>query len=56
MKFQIVFKKSTKLVAEIKGEIDVDPKHLSLDDERRLNECEGLLERVLGLRVHIQEQ
>jgi hypothetical protein len=55
MKFRIIFKRGINTVAQVVGgEISKDL--LSMADLERVIETEQYLERLTGLRVHIEEQ
>ena len=56
MKFEIVFKKGLHVVSEIKGVKDLRQFDLTVEEvEKLVTEVPTLLEKILGLRVHINE-
>lgn len=54
MKFSITFKKGIKTVAHIVG-VEISKDLLSMSDLEKVIEVEQYLERLTGLRVHINE-
>lgn len=53
MKFEIVVKQSVKEVARIKGIISVDYSQITKEELEKVIETETLLEKLTGLRFHI---
>lgn len=55
VQFEIVFKDRTKTVATIKGREDVARDLTVGDVVERVQETEAFLEKLTGLRVHINQ-
>lgn len=55
MKFEIIFLESGTKIASVTGRLDVPKTHFNDDDGRKVIETEQFLERLLGVRVHIQQ-
>lgn len=55
MKFVMFVKQGLEQVTEVKGIIDVPNESLTLADMERVPAVEAFLERLFGLRFHINE-
>jgi hypothetical protein len=52
--FTLVLKRGARTLHEIRGAREVDVETFSLADVKALLEAEGTLERLLGLRAHLE--
>ena len=55
MRFTITFKKGLKVIAHIEGVKNVDKRTLTVDELDKILEVEPFIEKLTGLRVHINE-
>lgn len=56
LQYRVTFKQGTKTVAVVTGREDVDAGALSVADVvEGVQEAEAFLERLTGLRVHIEQ-
>lgn len=56
MKFEFVFKQGIKTLAIIKGTRELTTDEVCFKDVEKAIEFEHWTERILGVRVHVQEQ
>ena len=55
LRFQIVFKRGQTVVATVAGIKETDGEHLTVGELEQVIPTEQLLEKLLGLRVHIEQ-
>lgn len=55
MRFNIIFKKGMETVARVEGIRDVAKEDLTLSELEKAIQTEQLLEKLTGLRVHVEE-
>lgn len=55
MKLRITFKKGLEVVAEVNAVRPIDRDHTTVADMERIIETEQWLEKMTGLRVHIEQ-
>lgn len=55
LRFRVTALSGPKRLAQIDGILDVDPAGITLEDMRQVILCEQLLERLTGVRFHIEE-
>jgi hypothetical protein len=55
MKFKMVVKKGLEEVAVVNGQVEIDADHFTVADAHKILDTEKFLERMFGLRFHLNQ-